>query len=338
MNWYLQNGKDSDVVISSRVRLARNIQKYPFEPKCTEADFEKIVNDIKEITPSLGYGLKFIDLKNLDDVTKLSLVEKNIVSPDFITNNKSHGAILINDEENICIMINDEDHIKLQVFCSGLDLENLKNLIVEIDEKLGELVTYSYSKQFGFLTVSPTNVGTGMKASVMVHLPALTYTVNISKVLHIVNNFGMNVRGMYGDAVQSQGDIYQISNNQTLGLTEDEIIKNITTIVDKVIEQERLARKYLTKNALELEDKVYRSFGILSNAKRLTADECKRLLSDVKLGTDLGIITELDDSKVKKLSLYTKAGNLQKYVGKKLENGYDRDIKRAEVVKQILNS
>ncbi len=338
MNWYLQNGKDSDVVISSCVMLVRNIQKYPFEPKCTGADFEKIVNDIKEITPSLGYGLKFIDLKNLDDVTKLSLVEKNIVSPDFITNNKSHGAILINDEENICIMINDEDHIKLQVFCSGLDLENLKNLIVEIDEKLGELVTYSYSKQFGFLTVSPTNVGTGMKASVMVHLPALTYTGNISKVLHIVNNFGMNVRGMYGDAVQSQGDIYQISNNQTLGLTEDEIIKNITTIVDKVIEQERLARKYLTKNALELEDKVYRSFGILSNAKRLTADECKRLLSDVKLGTDLGIITELDDSKVKKLSLYTKAGNLQKYVGKKLENGYDRDIKRAEVVKQILNS
>ncbi len=338
MNWYLQNGKDSDVVISSCVMLARNIQKYPFEPKCTGADFEKIVNDIKEITPSLGYGLKFIDLKNLDDVTKLSLVEKNIVSPDFITNNKSHGAILINDEENICIMINDEDHIKLQVFCSGLDLENLKNLIVEIDEKLGELVTYSYSKQFGFLTVSPTNVGTGMKASVMVHLPALTYTGNISKVLHIVNNFGMNVRGMYGDAVQSQGDIYQISNNQTLGLTEDEIIKNITTIVDKVIEQERLARKYLTKNALELEDKVYRSFGILSNAKRLTADECKRLLSDVKLGTDLGIITELDDSKVKKLSLYTKAGNLQKYVGKKLENGYDRDIKRAEAVKQILNS
>lgn len=338
MNWYLQNGKDSDVVISSCVRLARNIQKYPFEPKCTGADFEKIVNDIKEITPSLGYGLKFIDLKNLDDVTKLSLVEKNIVSPDFITNNKSHGAILINDEENICIMINDEDHMKLQVFCSGLDLENLKSLIVEIDEKLGELVTYSYSKQFGFLTVSPTNVGTGMKASVMVHLPALTYTGNISKVLHIVNNFGMNVRGMYGDAVQSQGDIYQISNNQTLGLTEDEIIKNITTIVDKVIEQERLARKYLTKNGLELEDKVYRSFGILSNAKRLTADECKRLLSDVKLGTDLGIITELDDSKVKKLSLYTKAGNLQKYVGKKLENGYDRDIKRAEVVKQILNS
>ena len=338
MNWYLQNGKDSDVVISSRVRLARNIQKYPFKPKCTGADFEKIVNDIKEITPCFGYGLKFIDLKDLDDVTKLSLVEKNIVSPDFITNNKSHGAILINDEENICVMINDEDHIKLQVFCSGLDLENLKNLIVEIDKKLGELVTYSYSKQFGFLTVSPTNVGTGMKASVMVHLPALTYTGNISKVLNIVNNFGMNVRGMYGEAAQSQGDIYQISNNQTLGLTEDEIIKNITTIVDKVIEQERIARKYLTKNALELEDKVYRSFGILSNAKMLTADECKKLLSDVKLGTDLGIITELDDSKVKKLSLYTKAGNLQKYVGKKLENGYDRDIKRAEAVKQILNS
>lgn len=335
MNWYLQNGKDSDVVISSRVRLARNIEKYPFTIKCSKQQFDSIIEEIKEITPSLGYGLKFVALKDIDDITKVSLVEKHIVSPDFAMKDNINGAILINDDENICIMINDEDHIKLQVFSSGQDLENLKNLIVEIDEKLGDLVTYSYSKQFGFLTVSMASVGTGMKASVMVHLPALTLTGNIGKVLHIVNNFGMNIRGMYGENTQSGGDIYQISNNQTLGLTEDEIIKNITTIVDKVIEQERLARKYLTKNALELEDRVYRSYGILTNARKLSGEECKQLLSDVKLGTDLGIIKELDDAKVSKLNLYTKPGNLQKYVGKQLD-GYERDIRRAEVIKQIL--
>ena len=335
-NWYLQNGKDSDVVISSRVRLARNIERYPFTTKCSQEDLTKILNEIKDITPSLGYGLKFIDLKDIDDITKISLVEKHIISPDFAMGKNTNGAILINDEENICMMINDEDHIKLQVFSSGQDLENLMNLIIEIDEKLGDAITYSYSKQFGFLTVSPTNVGTGMKASVMVHLPALTLTGNISKVLHIVNNFGMNIRGMYGEGTQSQGDIYQISNNQCLGLTEKEIIKNIKTIIDKVIEQERLARKYLTKNPLELEDRVYRSYGILRYATKLSADECKKLLSDVKLGTDLGIIKELDDSKVNQLNLYTKPGNLQKYLGKQLD-GYEREIKRAEVIKQILS-
>ncbi len=335
VNWYLQNGKDSDVVISSRVRLARNIEDFPFMTKCTTADLNKILDMMKEVTPSIGYGLKFVDLKDLDDITKITLVEKHIISPDFAMKKNSNGAILVNDDENICVMINNEDHIKLQVFSSGQDLENLVNLAIEIDEKLGELVHYSYSKQFGFLTVSPTNVGTGMQASVMVHLPALTLTGNINKVLHIVNNFGMNVRGVYGEGTQVQGDIYQISNNQTLGLTEKEIIKNLKTITDKVIEQERLARKYLTKDPVSLEDRVYRSYGILKYATKLTSDECRRLWSDVKLGTDLGIIKELDDTKVNKLNLYTKPGNLQKYLGKQLD-GYDRDIRRTEVIKQIL--
>lgn len=335
-NWYLQNGKDSDVVISSRVRLARNIEDFPFTTKCTTADLNQILEKIKEITPSIGYGLTYIDLKDIDDITKISLIEKHMISPDFAMKKNVNGAILVNEEENICIMINDEDHIKLQVFSSGQDLENLMNLAIEIDEKIGEAVTYSYSNQFGFLTVSPTNVGTAMQASVMVHLPALTLTGNINKVLHIVNNFGMNVKGMYGEGTQVQGEIYQISNNQSLGLTEKEIIKNLKTITDKVIEQERLARKYLTKDSVALEDKVYRAYGLLRYATKLTSEECRRLLSDVKLGTDLGIIKELDDAKVSKLMIYTKPGNLQKYLGKQLE-GYDRDIKRTEVVKQILS-
>ena len=335
INWYLQNGKDSDVVISSRVRLVRNIVDFPFKRKCTNKELQEIENLMKEITPSLGYGLKYMDLKDIDDISKISLVEKHIISPEFAMSKDAIGGILVNKEENICIMINEEDHICLQVFSSGQDLENLTNLAVEIDEKLGQLVTYAYSEQFGFLTQSPMNVGTAMKASVMVHLPGLALTGNINKVLHIVNNFGMNIRGMYGEGTQAQGNIYQISNNQSLGLTEKEIITNLRTITEKVIEQERLARKYLTKNSAEIEDKVYRAYGILSYATKISSEECRKLLSDIKLGTDLGIIKELDDAKVSKLNLYSKSGNLQKYFGKTFD-GYERDIKRAVVIKQIL--
>lgn len=335
-NWYLQNGKDSDVVLSSRVRLSRNMQNYPFTVKCSKEDLNKILDEVKEIVPSLGYGLKFINLNDIDDITKIALIEEHIISPDFAMKKNVNGAIVINEEENICIMINDEDHIKLQVFSSGQELENLMNLAVEIDEKLGNLVKYSYSKKFGFLTVSPINVGTAMKASVMVHLPALTLTGNINKVLQIVNNFGMNIRGVYGEGTQSQGNVYQISNKQTLGLTEKEIIKNLEIITEKVIEQERLARKYLAKDKMELEDRVLRAYGLLKYSAKLSAEECRKLLSDVKLGTDLGIIKELDDAKVSKLNLYTKPGNLQKYLGKALD-GYERDIKRTEVIKQIID-
>lgn len=334
-NWYLQNGKDSDVVISSRVRLARNLIEYNFPNKTLNDESKNVIDKIEEITPSLGYGLKFLKLENIDDITKISLMEKHLISPDFAMNSKPNKAILINDDENICIMVNEEDHLRLQVFSAGLELENLVGLITEIDDKLSGLVNYAYNERYGYLTACPTNVGTAMRVSIMVHLPALTLTGNISKVLRAVNNFGMNIRGIYGEGTESKGDVYQIFNNQSLGLSEKEIMKNVKTITDKIIEQERLARKYLTKKPLELEDKVYRSYGILANAKILTSDECRQLLSDIKLGTDLGIITELDDSKVKQLELYTKPGNLQKYDGSQL-NAFDRDIKRCEIIKKIL--
>ena len=293
------------------------------------------VKKIKEIVPSIGYGLKYIELRNIDNITKLTLIENHLISPEFATN--KNGAILINDEENICIMINEEDHIRIQVFSSGQELEELLNLAIEIDEKIDGLVTYATNERYGYLTSCPTNVGTGLRASVMVHLPALTLTGNIEKVLNVVNNFGMNIRGVYGEGTQSKGNIYQISNNQSLGLIEKEIIKNIKTITEKVIEQERLARKYLTKRQIDLEDRVYRAYGILANAMKLSSEECRKLLSDVKLGTDLGIIKELDDMKVSKLETYTKPGNLQKYLAKELD-AYDRDIERSKVVKQILNN
>lgn len=335
LNWYLQNGKDSDVVISSRVRLARNLDEIPFPTKFSKEQAEEVLEKMKEVTPSLGYGLKFIRLEDLDDITKVSLVEKHVISPEFAADKSKNGAIIINDEENICMMINEEDHIRMQVFCSGLDLENLKNLAIEIDEKLDNCLHYAYHSKYGYLTACPTNVGTAMRASVMVHLPALTMTGNITKILNVVNGFGMNIRGIYGEGTQSQGDIYQISNNQTLGLSENDIIKNLNLITEKVIEQERMARKYLAKNSIDLEDRVYRAYGTLAYATKLSSDECKKLLSYVKLGTDLGIIKELTDSKVSKLYLYNQPANLQKYVGKPLD-GYEREIKRPEVIKQIM--
>ena len=336
-NWYLQNGKDSDVVVSSRVRLVRNLNGFKFLKKCSKEEQENILNKIKEIVPGLGYNLKYINIEDLDDITKLSLVEKHLISPEFVMDDNAKKAIIINEEENICIMLNEDDHIKLQVFSSGQELENLMNLVVEIDEKIGELLEYSYSEKFGYLSTSPINIGTGMKASVIVHLPALTLTGNLSKVLRIVNNFGMSVKGVYGEGTQNQGDLYQISNNQTLGITEKEIIVNVKNITEKIIEQERTARKFLGKNQIELEDRVYRAFGVLTYATKISSDECKKLLSDVKLGTDLGLIKELDDSKIKQLEVFTKSGNLQKYFGKTLD-GYEREIKRAEVIKQIVKA
>ena len=214
-------------------------------------------------------------------------------------------------------------------------MENLKNLIVEIDEKIDEACHYSCDRKYGYLTTCPTNVGTGMKASVMVHLPALTITGNINKVLQIVNSFGMNIRGLYGEGTQSLGNIYQISNNQSLGLTEDEIVKNLNIITSKIIEQERLARKNLTKEPLELEDRICRSYGILTNARKLTSEECLKLWSDVKLGMDLGIIEGLTDLKVNKIRINSQSGNLQKYLGNNL-NAYERDIERPKIIKQII--
>ena len=336
MNWYLQNGKKSDIVFSSRIRFSRNIKGISFTTKASENELEKVYNLMKDVTLTLGYGLKFMDLGDLDSITKQALAERHIISREFANATGKYRAIIVNDDENICIEVNGEDHIKIQVFCSGLDLNNLLNLAIEIDEKIGKTIPYSYHEKYGYLTACPTNVGTGLKASVLVHLPGLSVTKNVRKVLNVVNNLGMSIRGLYGEGSKVQGDMYQISNNQTLGITENEIVKNLDLITQKVIEQERVARKYLAKKSIDLEDKVYRDYGILANARKLKEDETLELLSSVKLGTDLGIIKELDDTKMAELILYTKPANLQKRIGNEL-GLYELQAERANVVKEIIN-
>ena len=325
MNWYLQSGKDSDVVTSTRIRFARNLQGFKFNLK-NPKDIEELKNKIKENTYAICYGLKYLELKDMDDITKLSLVEKNLISKDYALKNKT-GAILINDEENICIIINDEDHLKVQVFSSGFELENTLNFAIELDKKIEEVLGYATSKKYGYLTSMPTNCGTGLKASVMVSLPALEKTRNIDKVFYNLSNFGINILEL--------NNAFEISNKRTLGITEEDIIQNIKVVTEKLIEQERNARKFLDKDKISLEDTIYRSYGLLTNCRKITLEETEKLLSNVKIGTDLGILPELTDSKIQKMYLYSKPANMQKYLGEQYE-AFERDIKRAEVIKNII--
>ena len=325
MNWYLQSGKDSDVVTSTRIRFARNLQGFKFNLK-NQKDIEELKNKIKENTYVIGYGLKYLELKDMDDITKMSLVEKNLISKDYALKNKT-GAILINDEENICIIINDDEHLKVQVFSSGFELENTLNFAIELDKKIEEVLGYATSKKYGYLTSMPTNCGTGLKASVMVSLPALEKTRNIDKVFYNLSNFGINILEL--------NNAFEISNKRTLGITEEDIIQNIKVVTEKLIEQERNARKFLDKDKISLEDTIYRSYGLLTNCRKITLEETEKLLSNVKIGTDLGILPELTDSKIQKMYLYSKPANMQKYLGEQYE-AFERDIKRAEVIKNII--
>ena len=330
MNWYLQSGKDSDVVLSTRIRFLRNIEGFPFYLK-DKKQLEEMQNKIKDNLYLIGYGLKFFKLKDMDEITKQSLVEKNLITSQFARNKMGQNAILLNDEENICIMINEQDHLKIQVFSSGLELENTLNFAIELDEKLDDVLGYSKSKKYGYLTSYPNNCGTGLKASVFLQLSGLTETRNIRSIFNALSGFEINIK-----PIEDLKSVYEISNTKTLGITEQEIINGIKVIAEKVTDQERQVRKFLAKDGITLGDKIYRSYGILSNCKKISFEEAKEYISTLKVGTDLGILPELTDLKVQKMNLYSKPANLQKYLGNQF-SGIEMDIKRAEMIKQIIN-
>lgn len=332
MNWYLQSNENSDVVRSTRIRLARNINGLEFSLNSKEKEILK--EKIKENLYSIGYDLKVLELKDMDVITKNSLVEKNIISQKFLMQESQTGSILINDLENICIMIGGENHLSIQVFESGLNLENTLNLAIEIEEKIGEIFNYSISKKYGYLTKSLNDIGTGLKVSVMLELPALAKTGNLKKILNTIRDFNINIDGEYGKTSKNLEYIYQISNKQTIGITEKEIVNNINAIAKSLIEQERQARKILLKEGLELEDTIYRSYGILTNCKKISYSEAKELLINIKIGVDTGILDKINDFQVKRLFLYIKSANLQKYYGEEMDK-IEQDIKRAELIKQI---
>jgi len=322
LNWYLQTGKDSDIVLSSKISLARNLSQFNFYIK-EEQELLKLEKLIEENLTQIGYGLKYIKLKEINEQEIRILKEKGLIPEEA----HKKISILVNDDENICILINYENHLNLQVFTSGLEIKEITNLCIEIDEKFQEIFDISKSKKYGYLTTSPTNVGTGMKITVMLHLPALIKTNNIQKVKRYVRQLGMEIS-------KKQDDIYQISNERTLGITEENIVKNLYLISEKIIEQERTARKICAENKIELEDSIFRSYGVLTNCKKISQKEAEELISNIKLGTDLGILTDLTDYKIRKLYLYIKSANLNKYFNEEL-NGQDENIKRAEMIKLI---
>ena len=327
MNWYLQSGKDSDVVISSKVKFYRNLAGFKFNLK-NKDEIEVLKENIKDNLYSIGYDLNFLELIDMDEITKRSLIEKGILTKKYTSRNKEDGAILINNEENICVLINDEDNLKIQVFSAGFDITNTLNYAIEIDNKIEEIFGYQTNERYGYLTTDLSNCGTGLRVSAILHLPGLTKTGNINKIMSTVNSLGISLKS-------KSMDMYEISNKQTLGITENSIVRNLNVVIQKLVEQEREARKFLTKDKIEIEDVIYRSLGILENCRKINLEEANSLISNIKLGTDLGILKEITDSKIMKLILYSKPANLQKSLGEQYDR-LEQDIKRAEVIQNII--
>lgn len=342
--WYIEKGPEADVVISSRVRLARNLKEYPFpfmmkrqdEAKIVDLVKDTLMNDKSSAAVDLHFGdLHFIDIKNINPVDKAFLVEKHIVSPDMAESQRDRG-VLVSRDEKISIMVNEEDHLRIQCLFAGMQLDSAWSLCSRIDDFLEAKVEMAFDSKFGYLTCCPTNIGTGMRASVMLHLPALTMTGYIKGILEACSKLGMAVRGLYGENSEASGNMYQISNQVTLGQTEEEIIANIKNIISQIIEQERLMRREIfNQNPYRLEDRVFRAAGVLSNARIISSEESMKLLSDVRLGVDMGIIKDISIEVLNEIMLLIQPAGLQKTAGKQL-NPDERDVTRAEMVRNRL--
>lgn len=337
--WYIEKGPESDVVISSRIRLARNFKDFPFPFRMKREDGEKVQNKAKEIILEKGEKIGKFEFKDMQKLTPLDrqvLVEKHLISSELADSQIRSGVILSSDEK-VSIMINEEDHLRIQCLFPGMQLDNAWNLCNDIDNLFEQNIDFAFEENFGYLTSCPTNVGTGIRASAMLHLPALAMTGHIRGILEVCGKLGITVRGMYGENSEAMGNMFQISNQVTLGQTEEEIITNMKNIAKQIIAQERMLRKELHKqNPFRFEDKIYRSLGILSNARILSSEESFKLLSDVRLGIDMGIISSIDINTLNQVFVSIQPANLQYSVGRQLLTA-ERDIKRAEVVREKLN-
>lgn len=334
-----KNNLESGIVVSSRVRLARNCADYPFPPRLGIDEAKKVVDTFKSAVTdsknSLSEKLVFIDATKIPILEKACLVEKHLISRDFASKKEATGLVISKDED-ISIMINEEDHLRIQSILGGLQISKCWGNCNMVDNIIEENVDYAYSNQLGYLTSCPTNVGTGMRASIMVHLPALTILGYLKNVIETVNKLGITVRGLYGEGSEFMGNLYQFSNQVSLGQPEEEIITKIEVIAQRIIEQEMLAREKLLGTRFQLEDRLFRSYGIFTNARILSSNECMKLLSDVRLGTELGIINNVNMEVINELMIITQPANLQKYCQSILTTPIDRDIKRAELIREKL--
>ncbi|MBO8157437.1 MAG: protein arginine kinase [Bacillaceae bacterium] len=335
--WMKENGPDSDIVLSSRIRLARNFAHVPFPVAASDESLEKVLEFFKQEFEHQTFGnyhnLEWVRMSELKPIEKRVLVEKHLISPHLADNNET-GAALISHNEQVSVMINEEDHIRIQLYYPGMQLEKALEQASEFDDWLEEKIDYAFDEKRGYLTSCPTNVGTGMRASVMMHLPALVMTQQMNQVIPAINQLGLVVRGIYGEGSEALGNIFQISNQITLGKSERDIVEDLKSVVQQLIERERKARQLImSQSGIQLEDKIFRSYGVLAYSRVIESKEASKCLSDVRLGIDLGLIQNVSKTILNELMVLTQPGFLQQYAGKAL-SPEERDVRRAELIRE----
>ncbi len=335
--WLEGRGPQSEIVISTRVRLARNIVGFCFSHWAEEEELKELVNRVEKALRkySATQDYLFIRFDLLTEVERLILHERHLISKEHAEAKVSRGVAISKDEQ-VSIMVNEEDHLRIQVLFSGFQLMNALSRVNKIDDVLEKDLEYAYSAQYGYLTACPTNVGTGIRASVMIHLPGLVMIRQIDQVLQAVTKLGLTVRGWYGEGSEASGNLFQISNQLTLGKTEVEIVEKLEKIIQQVIEHEKNARKALLKKELPLlQDRIGRAFGILKYSHHISSAETMNLLSALRTGIELEVVKGIDIKVVNELFLLTQPAHIQKILGKKL-NQKERDEKRATLIRKIL--
>ncbi|MCF6462473.1 protein arginine kinase [Clostridium sp. Cult1] len=335
VKWVEGTGFDEDVVVSTRVRLARNLKDFRFPQKMNIEESEKltqkILNVMKDLPSNINY--KFIRINNLTPLERVVSIEEHLISPGLIQK-PDYSSFLIRDDENITIMINEEDHLRIQVLLPGLNFEEGWKTSNEIDDFLESSLDYAFHQEFGYLTACPTNVGTGLRASVMVHLPSLSITGYINNLINGLNKIGLTVRGLYGEGTEAVGNLFQISNQITLGEGEDQIIRKLKNIIYQILDKERNVRNNLLENRKnQTEDRVFRSLGILKYSRNITSKEAMRLLSNVRLGIEMGIIDDIGFKDITKLMIEVQPASIQKYANKELTQE-ERNIIRANFIRE----
>lgn len=338
-SWMSEEGPESDIVLSSRIRLARNIDQFQFSFLNSSEEALKVIETVKSrIKKGSFVNTGNMDLLMMDELQPLQkriLVEKHLISP-HLAENANHGACLLSENEEISIMINEEDHIRIQCLYPGLQLLEALNTAFQIDDWLEEEINYAFDEKVGYLTSCPTNVGTGLRASAMLHLPGLVMTQQLNRIIPAINQLGLVVRGIYGEGSEALGNIFQISNQITLGKSEQDIVEDLKSVVGQIVSQERSVRDTLVKTSnIQLEDRVYRSFGVLTNSRIIETKEAAKCLSDVRLGIDIGYIKDIPRNILNELMILTQPGFLQQYAGGPLRPN-ERDIRRASLIRERL--
>ena len=337
--WYKKSGAEGDAVISTRIRLARNLKKYPFPCRLNPEQKKQITREVKAAildNPSaLTDRFQYIDMETIGDVESVSLVERHLVSPEFISNREGRGLLLL-DDESVSIMMNEEDHIRMQVMGEGLQLEALYDTANRMDTLLDERLTFAFHEELGYLTQCPTNLGTGMRASLMLHLPALQESGSLPRIAGGLSKIGLTIRGMYGENSEPKGALYQLSNQVTLGLSEETALENLKGIAMQLVGQERSAREALLKN-VQIEDSIWRSLGILKNARRLEAGEFMTLVSRLRLGVSCGLIHDVSLDQLNQLMVEAQPATLLSLSGGK-SDPEEREILRARRVRELLEN